>query len=64
MNSAKISNERRQAVDKTREFLYDLTDLRADIPRDIRLKAFELIQHFPGKHCMESAAEEMPLWFG
>lgn len=58
--------ERKLAVDRTREFLYDLMDPKKTprVPKSVREDARRCLKHFPLKYEMERAAEEAPSIFG
>ena len=58
-----MPNERRMAVNNTRQFLVDLqSDLSA--PEAVRKEASRCLRHYPGEYYMEQAAEQAPGIFG
>jgi hypothetical protein len=61
-----MPNERRRAVNKTRQFLVDLMDPKKTprVPSEVRLQAYRCIKHYPGEYHMEVAAENVPEIFG
>ena len=58
--------ERRNAVNRTREFLYELLDPKKTprVPKPIREQAYRCLKHYPLTFEMERAAEEAPDIFG
>ena len=52
-----MPNERFYAIRNTREFLVELMDPKKTprVPKEIRLKAYYAIKHFPGEYHMEEA---------
>jgi len=58
--------ERRNAVNRTREFLVDLLDPKKTprIPKQVRMRAYNCLKHYPGEYYMEEAAEQAPTIFG
>ena len=61
-----MPNERRWAVNNTRQFLVDLMDPKKTprVPKEIRKEAYRCLKHYPGKYHMEEAAEQAPNIFG
>lgn len=61
-----MPNERFYAIRNTRAFLVELMDPKKTprIPKEIRLKAYYAIKHFPGEHHMEKVRELAPEIFG
>jgi len=61
-----MPNERRWAVNNTRQFLVDLMDPKKTprVPKEIRKEAYRCIKHYPGKYHMDKAAIEAPEVFG
>jgi uncharacterized protein (UPF0147 family) len=61
-----MPNERRQAVNRTRQFLVDLIDPKktSRVPRNVREQAYRCLKHYPGDWDMEEAAEQAPKVFG
>ena len=58
-----MPNERRWAVNNTRQFLVDLqSDLSA--PEAVRKEASRCLRHYPGEYYMDKAAEQAPDVFG
>ena len=58
-----MPNERRWAVNNTRQFLVDLqSDLSA--PEAVRKEASRCLKHYPGEYHMDKAAEQAPDVFG
>jgi len=58
--------ERKNAVLTTREFLLDLCDASKTpkVPKQIRQQAGSLLKHYPAKHDMDTAGEQVPNIFG
>ena len=58
--------ERKNAVNRTRDFLKDLLDPKATprIPKYIREQAYRCLKHYPLPFEMEEAAEQAPQIFG
>lgn len=58
--------ERKNAVDRTRQFLYDLLDPKKTprVPRAVRENAYRCLKHYPLPFEMEEAAEQAPEIFG
>ena len=58
--------ERKNAVDRTREFLTDLLDPKKTprVPRAVRENAYRCLKHYPMPFEMEEAAEQAPQIFG
>lgn len=61
-----LPRERKNAVDRTRDFLKDLLDPKATprVPRYIREQAYRCLKHYPLPFEMEEAAEQAPRIFG
>ena len=61
-----MPNERRRAVNTTRQFLLDLLDPKKTprVPSAIRKEAGRCLKHYPGNYYMEQAAEQAPKVFG
>ena len=61
-----MPNERRNAVNYTRQFLVDLMDPKKTprVPKEIRKRAYSCLKHYPGAISMDQAAEESPTVFG
>ena len=61
-----MPNERRNAVNRTREFLLDLMDPKktARVPKTIRKEAYSCLKHYPGEYYMDQASEKAPEIFG
>ena len=61
-----MPNERFYAVRNAREFLVELMDPKKTpkVPKEIRLKAYYAIKHFPGEFHMEEARKLAPSVFG
>ena len=61
-----MPNERFYAVRNAREFLVELMDPKKTprVPKEIRLKAYYAIKHFPGEYHMEEARKLAPSVFG
>ena len=61
-----MPNERRNAVNYTRQFLVDLMDPKKTprVPKEIRKRAYSCLKHYPGDYYMEKAAEQAPNIFG
>ena len=61
-----MPNERQYAIRNTRAFLVELLDPKKTprIPKDIRLKAYYCLKHFPGEYHMEEARKQAPSIFG
>ena len=64
--SLTMPNERRQAVNRTKQFLVDLMDPKKTprVPRNVREQAYRCLKHYPGDWDMEQAAEQAPQVFG
>ena len=64
--SLTMPNERRWAVNNTRQFLVDLMDPKKTprVPKEIRKEAYRCLKHYPGDYYMEQAAEQAPEIFG
>ena len=58
--------ERKNAVNRTRDFLKDLLDPKATprIPKYIREQAYRCLKHYPLPFEMEEAAKQAPEIFG
>jgi len=58
--------ERKNAVDRTREFLTDLLDPKKTprVPKYVREHAYRCLKHYPMPFEMEEAAEQAPRIFG
>ena len=61
-----MPNERRWAVNNTRQFLVDLMDPKKTprVPKEIRKEAYRCLKHYPGDYYMEQAAVLAPQVFG
>ena len=61
-----MPNERRWAVNNTRQFLVDLMDPKKTprVPKEIRKEAYRCLKHYPGDYYMDKAAVESPEVFG
>jgi len=61
-----MPNERRYAVNRTRDFLYDLLDPKKTprVPKLIRDRAYRCIKHYPSEFYMDIAKEQAPEVFG
>ena len=61
-----MPNERRNAVNYTRQFLVDLMDPKKTprVPKEIRKEAYRCLKHYPGEYYMEQAAMCAPGIFG
>ena len=61
-----MPNERRWAVNTTRQFLLDLLNPKKTprVPSAIRKEASRCLRHYPGQYYMEQAAEQAPNIFG
>ena len=61
-----MPNERRWAVNNTRQFLVDLMDPKKTprVPKEIRKEAYRNLKHYPGEYYMDKAAVESPEVFG
>ena len=58
--------ERRNAVNRTQEFMRDLLDPKKTprVPRYVREQAYRCLKHYPLEYDMERAAEQAPDVFG
>lgn len=58
--------ERKNAVIRVKEFLYELLDPKKTprIPSEIRTRAAKLLKHYPGIWEMEKAGRDAPDVFG
>jgi hypothetical protein len=57
--------ERTRAVNKAREFLYDLLDPKKTprVPKAVREKALRVLKHYPGSYYLDKSAEALPdIW--
>ena len=61
-----MPNERRNAVNYTRQFLVDLMDPKKTprVPSAIRKEAYRCLKHYPGEYHMEEAQKYAPKIFG
>ena len=62
-----MPNERRNAVNYTRQFLVELMDPKKTPQSTIsavRKEAYRCLKHYPGDYHMEKAAEQAPSVFG
>ncbi len=61
-----LPNERTRAVVQARRFLQDLLDPRVTprVPKEIRVRAYWILRHFPLECDMEIVATKMPSRFG
>ncbi len=61
-----MPNERRHAVNRTRDFLCDLLDPKKTprVPKSIRDRAYRCIRHYPSEFHMDTAREQAPEVFG
>jgi hypothetical protein len=61
-----MPNERRNAVNYTRQFLVDLMDPKKTprVPSVVRKEAYRCLKHYPGDYHMEKVAEQAPSVFG
>ena len=61
-----MPNERRNAVNYTRQFLVDLMDPKKTprVPSAVRKEAYRCLKHYPDEYYMELAAEQSPNIFG
>lgn len=60
-----IPIERTRAVNKAREFLYDLIDPKKTprVPKAIREQALRILKHYPGNYYLDRSAETSPdIW--
>ena len=61
-----MPNERRYAVNHTRQFLLDLLDPKKTprVPSAVRKEAGRCLKHYPGEYIMLKVSEEAPGLFG
>ena len=61
-----MPNERRNAVNYTRQFLVDLMDPKKTprVPKEIREEAYRCLKHYPGEYHMEEAQKQAASIFG
>jgi len=61
-----MNYERRNAVNRTKEFLWSLMDPKKTprIPKEIRAEARSCLKHYPSDYDMERAADQAPEIFG
>ena len=61
-----MPNERRWAVNNTRQFLLDLMDPKKTplLPSSVRKEASRCLRHYPGEYYMEEAQKMAPSIFG
>ena len=60
-----MPNERYYAIRTTRAFLVDLMDPKKTprVPKEIRMKAYYCLKHYPGEYHMGEAAIQAPeIW--
>jgi hypothetical protein len=57
--------ERTRAVNKAREFLYDLLDPKKTprVPKAVRERALRVLKHYPNSYYLDKSAEALPeIW--
>ena len=61
-----MPNERRQAVNNTRQFLLDLLDPKKTprVPSAVRKEAGRCLRHYPGSYYMDRSKELAPEVWG
>ena len=61
-----MPNERRWAINNTRQFLVDLIDPKKTprVPKETRKEASRCLKHYPGDYYIEEAAKQAPKIFG
>ena len=61
-----MPSERRNAVNRTREFLGDLMNPKKTprVSKEIRENAYRCLKHYPSEYDMELAEEQTPDIFG
>ena len=61
-----MPNERYYSIRNTRAFLVDLMDpkITPRVPKEIRMKAYYCLKHFPDEYHMEEAQKQVPSIFG
>lgn len=61
-----MNYERRNAVNRTSEFLRDLMNPKKTprVPKEIREEAYRCLKHYPSEYYMERAKEQAPEIFG
>lgn len=61
-----MNYERRNAVNRTRDFLYELMDPKKTprVSKEVRDEARACLKHFPSEYDIERAAEQAPEIFG
>ncbi len=61
-----MPNERRYAVNNTRQFLLDLLDSKKTprVPSAVRKEAGRCLKHYPGEYYMKEAQKMAPSIFG
>lgn len=61
-----MNYERRNSVNRTRDFLYELMDPMKTprVPKEVRDEARACLKHFPSEYDMERASEQAPEIFG
>lgn len=61
-----MPNERRWAVNNTRQFLLDLLDPKKTprVPSAVRKEAGRCLRHYPGEYHMERSKELAPEFWG
>lgn len=59
-----MNYERRNAVNRTREFLVEILRQPQGLPDDIWQEARSCLKHYPSDYDMERAAEQAPEIFG
>ena len=60
-----IPIERTRAVNKAREFLYDLLDPKKTprVPKAVRQRAGRILKHYPGTYYLNQSADILPdIW--
>lgn len=61
-----LPNERRNAVDRAREFLRSLLDPKKTprVPLAVRREARDVLKHYPAEWEMRIASKKVPEFFG
>lgn len=59
-----MNYERRNAVNRAGEFLFDIVRKEIDVSEEVWQEARSILKHFPSEYDLELAAEQAPEIFG
>lgn len=59
-----MNYERRNAVNRAGEFLFDIVRKEIEVSEEVWQKARSILKHFPNEYDLERAAEQAPEIFG